>query len=63
MFKSGMAAAMVGLLYGGLPAARHARLSYIQNSQAEIYTTRVEAVVGERRQYLASSVQCNLQEL
>lgn len=44
MFKSGVAAAVVGLFYGGLPAARHARLSYIQNSQAEIYTSRVDAV-------------------
>lgn len=53
MLKSGIAAAVVGLFYGGLPAARHARLSYIQNSQAEIYTSRVDAVVGERRQHQA----------
>lgn len=50
MFKSGFAAAVVGMFYGGMPAARHARQSYIQNSQAEMYTSRVDAVVGETRQ-------------
>ncbi|XP_068575899.1 complex I assembly factor TIMMDC1, mitochondrial isoform X2 [Cebidichthys violaceus] len=44
VIKSGVAAALAGLLYGGLPAARHARQRYIQLSQAEIYTSRVEAV-------------------
>lgn len=44
VIKSGVVAALAGLLYGGLPAARHARKRYIQVSQAEIYTTRVEAV-------------------
>lgn len=51
MLKSGVAAAAVGLIYGGLPAARHARLRYIQNSQAEMYTSRVDAVVGEGRRH------------
>ncbi|XP_035005902.2 complex I assembly factor TIMMDC1, mitochondrial [Hippoglossus stenolepis] len=44
VIKSGAVAAFAGLIYGGLPAARHARQRYIQNSQAEIYTSRVEAV-------------------
>lgn len=44
VFKSGVVAAVAGLIYGGLPAARHARQRYIQSSQAEIYTSRVEAV-------------------
>ncbi|KAK9523999.1 hypothetical protein VZT92_017870 [Zoarces viviparus] len=44
VIKSGAAAALAGLLYGGLPAAHHARQRYIQLSQAEIYTSRVEAV-------------------
>ncbi|XP_078099574.1 complex I assembly factor TIMMDC1, mitochondrial isoform X2 [Sander vitreus] len=44
VIKSGVVAALAGLLYGGLPAARHARQRYIQVSQAEIYTSRVEAV-------------------
>ncbi|XP_031708243.1 complex I assembly factor TIMMDC1, mitochondrial isoform X2 [Anarrhichthys ocellatus] len=44
VIKSGVAAALAGLLYGGLPAARHARQRYIQLNQAEIYTSRVEAV-------------------
>ncbi|GAA6216133.1 complex I assembly factor TIMMDC1, mitochondrial [Lates japonicus] len=42
--KSGVVAALAGLIYGGLPAARHARQRYIQISQAEIYTSRVDAV-------------------
>ncbi|KAA8579521.1 complex I assembly factor TIMMDC1, mitochondrial [Etheostoma spectabile] len=44
VIKSGVVAALAGLLYGGLPAARHARQRYIRVSQAEIYTSRVEAV-------------------
>ncbi|XP_044044187.1 complex I assembly factor TIMMDC1, mitochondrial [Siniperca chuatsi] len=44
VIKSGVVAALAGLIYGGLPAARHARQKYIQVSQAEIYTSRVEAV-------------------
>ncbi|GAA6105177.1 complex I assembly factor TIMMDC1, mitochondrial [Tachysurus ichikawai] len=42
--KSALTAALVGLLYGGLPGARHARERFIQLSQAEIYRSRVEAV-------------------
>lgn len=45
--KSGAVAALAGLVYGGLPAARHARQRYIQISQAEVYTSRVDAVVSE----------------
>lgn len=45
--KSGAVAALAGLLYGGLPAARHARRRYIQVSQAELYTSRVDAVVSD----------------
>ncbi|XP_056882202.1 complex I assembly factor TIMMDC1, mitochondrial [Takifugu flavidus] len=44
VIKSGVVAAFAGLLYGGLPAARHARQRYIQVSQAELYTSRVDAV-------------------
>ncbi|XP_070711838.1 complex I assembly factor TIMMDC1, mitochondrial [Pempheris klunzingeri] len=44
VIKSGIVAGLAGLIYGGLPAARHARQMYIQSSQAEIYTSRVEAV-------------------
>uniref|UniRef100_A0A3B4GN19 Complex I assembly factor TIMMDC1, mitochondrial n=1 Tax=Pundamilia nyererei TaxID=303518 RepID=A0A3B4GN19_9CICH len=36
--------ALAGFVYGGLPAARHARERYIQVSQAELYTNRVDAV-------------------
>ncbi|XP_070850154.1 complex I assembly factor TIMMDC1, mitochondrial [Chaetodon trifascialis] len=42
--KSGVFAALAGWIYGGLPAARDARQRYIQASQAEIYTSRVDAV-------------------
>ncbi|CAL9698595.1 unnamed protein product [Knipowitschia caucasica] len=42
--KSGAVAAVAGLFYGGLPAAREARKRYIQVSQAEMYTGRVDAV-------------------
>uniref|UniRef100_A0A8C1QX32 Complex I assembly factor TIMMDC1, mitochondrial n=1 Tax=Cyprinus carpio TaxID=7962 RepID=A0A8C1QX32_CYPCA len=42
--KSGIAAAVVGMVYGGLPGARHARERFIQLSQAEIYQNRVDAV-------------------
>ncbi|XP_068612551.1 complex I assembly factor TIMMDC1, mitochondrial isoform X2 [Brachionichthys hirsutus] len=44
VIKSGLFAGAVGFLYGGLPAARSARQRYIQASQAELYTSRVEAV-------------------
>ncbi|XP_061693336.1 complex I assembly factor TIMMDC1, mitochondrial [Syngnathoides biaculeatus] len=44
VIKSGLVASIAGLIYGGLPAARHAKQRYIQLSQAELYTSRVEAV-------------------
>ncbi|XP_061760637.1 complex I assembly factor TIMMDC1, mitochondrial [Nerophis ophidion] len=44
VLKSGLAAALAGFVYGGLPAAHHAKQRYIQMSQAELYTGRVEAV-------------------
>ncbi|KAM4601599.1 complex I assembly factor TIMMDC1, mitochondrial [Polymixia lowei] len=44
VIKSSAAGALAGLIYGGLPAARHAKERYIQLSQAEIFTSRVEAV-------------------
>lgn len=46
VIKSGVVAALAGLLYGGLPAARHARQRYIQVSQAELYSSQVDAVVS-----------------
>uniref|UniRef100_UPI0037E8D9A0 complex I assembly factor TIMMDC1, mitochondrial n=1 Tax=Semicossyphus pulcher TaxID=241346 RepID=UPI0037E8D9A0 len=44
VIKSGVVAGLAGLIYGGFPAARHARQRYIQTSQAELYTSRVDAV-------------------
>lgn len=46
MVKGGLTAALVGLVYGGLPGARHARQRFIHLSQAEVYNSRVEAVVS-----------------
>ena len=46
VIKGGAVAALLGLIYGGLPAARHARQRYIQMNQAQTYTSRVEAVVS-----------------
>ncbi|KAI1885216.1 hypothetical protein AGOR_G00217890 [Albula goreensis] len=42
--KSGLAAAFIGMVYGGIPAARHARERFIEQNQAEVYHSRVEAV-------------------
>uniref|UniRef100_A0A3Q0SH63 Complex I assembly factor TIMMDC1, mitochondrial n=1 Tax=Amphilophus citrinellus TaxID=61819 RepID=A0A3Q0SH63_AMPCI len=42
--NSGAFGALAGFVYGGLPAARFARERYIQASQAELYTNRVDAV-------------------
>ncbi|XP_077583703.1 complex I assembly factor TIMMDC1, mitochondrial [Stigmatopora nigra] len=44
VIKSGFFAALAGLIYGGLPAAHHVKQRYIQQNQAELYTSRVEAV-------------------
>ncbi|XP_034072889.1 complex I assembly factor TIMMDC1, mitochondrial [Gymnodraco acuticeps] len=44
VIKSGVVGALAGMLYGGLPAAHHARQRYIQISQAELYSSRMEAV-------------------
>lgn len=44
VIKSAAVAMVAGFIYGGLPAARHARKRYIQVSQAELYTSRVDAV-------------------
>jgi len=46
--KCGIAAAMVGMVYGGLPGARHARERFIQLSQAAMYQNRVDAVVRHK---------------
>ncbi|KPP63865.1 CC001 protein-like [Scleropages formosus] len=42
--KSAVAAAMLGMVYGGLPAARHARERFIQQSHAEVFQSRMDAV-------------------
>ncbi|XP_062383950.1 complex I assembly factor TIMMDC1, mitochondrial isoform X2 [Sardina pilchardus] len=42
--KSSLMAALVGMMYGGMPAARHARQRFIQLNQAEVFRTQIEAV-------------------
>ncbi|KAM3857043.1 complex I assembly factor TIMMDC1, mitochondrial [Diretmus argenteus] len=44
VIKGSFAAALGGFIYGGLPAARHAKEQYIERSRAQIYTNRLEAV-------------------
>lgn len=54
--KGALTACLVGLVYGGLPGARHARERFIQLNQAEIYRSRVEAVVREQCKGRASNM-------
>ncbi|KAG8431752.1 hypothetical protein GDO86_020100 [Hymenochirus boettgeri] len=42
--KSTITGAILGWVYGGVPAARQSREHYIRQSQAEIYQHKVEAV-------------------
>nr|XP_033797459.1 complex I assembly factor TIMMDC1, mitochondrial [Geotrypetes seraphini]XP_033797460.1 complex I assembly factor TIMMDC1, mitochondrial [Geotrypetes seraphini]XP_033797461.1 complex I assembly factor TIMMDC1, mitochondrial [Geotrypetes seraphini]XP_033797462.1 complex I assembly factor TIMMDC1, mitochondrial [Geotrypetes seraphini] len=42
--KGAMTGAILGWVYGGMPAARQARSQYIKQSQAEVYRHRVDAV-------------------
>ncbi|KAM3935779.1 complex I assembly factor TIMMDC1, mitochondrial [Leptodactylus fuscus] len=44
ILKSALTGALVGFVYGGVPAARFSREQYIKRSQAEVYHHRVEAV-------------------
>lgn len=44
MINCGILGLAAGFVYGGIPAARHARQRYIQVSQAEMYSSRVDAV-------------------
>ncbi|KAI2668478.1 Complex I assembly factor TIMMDC1, mitochondrial [Labeo rohita] len=58
--KSGIAAAMVGMVYGGLPGARHARERFIQLNQAEIYQNRVDAVRSAHNAAIRGTVSTGL---
>ncbi|XP_040278693.1 complex I assembly factor TIMMDC1, mitochondrial [Bufo bufo] len=42
--KSALTGALIGLVYGGVPAARFSREQYIKHSQAEVFRHRIEAV-------------------
>lgn len=42
--KSAFSGALVGVVYGGVPAARFSREQFIKHSQSEVYRHRIEAV-------------------
>ncbi|XP_073524889.1 complex I assembly factor TIMMDC1, mitochondrial [Phyllobates terribilis] len=44
MVKSALTGATIGMVYGGVPAARFSREQYIKHSQAEVYSHRIEAL-------------------
>ncbi|XP_069800931.1 complex I assembly factor TIMMDC1, mitochondrial [Dendropsophus ebraccatus] len=44
ILKSTLTGAMIGMVYGGVPAARLSREHYLKHSQAEVYRHRIEAV-------------------
>ncbi|XP_069059084.1 complex I assembly factor TIMMDC1, mitochondrial [Pleurodeles waltl] len=44
LLKGALTGVIVGFVYGGVPAARHARSRFIEQSQAEVFRHRVEAV-------------------
>lgn len=44
IMKSALTGAMIGLVYGGIPAARLSREQYIKHSHAEVFRHRIEAV-------------------
>ncbi|XP_068127127.1 complex I assembly factor TIMMDC1, mitochondrial [Hyperolius riggenbachi] len=44
LVKSAVTTMMVGMVYGGVPAARYYREHYIKQSKAEVYRHRMEAV-------------------
>ncbi|XP_069491819.1 complex I assembly factor TIMMDC1, mitochondrial isoform X2 [Ambystoma mexicanum] len=44
LWKGTITAGFIGFLYGGVPAARHARERFIEQSQAEVFRHRIEAV-------------------
>lgn len=46
IIKLGVFSAVTSFMYGGLPASRIYRERYIMVSQAEVYRSRVEAVVS-----------------
>ncbi|KAM6224555.1 complex I assembly factor TIMMDC1, mitochondrial [Rhynchocyon petersi] len=49
IYRATISAGIIGFAYGGIPAFIHAKQRYIENSQAEIYHNRFEAVQSAHR--------------
>uniref|UniRef100_A0A8C0GI43 Complex I assembly factor TIMMDC1, mitochondrial n=1 Tax=Chelonoidis abingdonii TaxID=106734 RepID=A0A8C0GI43_CHEAB len=49
IIKATFSAAVIGWMYGGLPAFHHAKTQYIEQSQAEIFQNRLDAVQSAHR--------------
>uniref|UniRef100_A0A8C7EQ46 Complex I assembly factor TIMMDC1, mitochondrial n=1 Tax=Neovison vison TaxID=452646 RepID=A0A8C7EQ46_NEOVI len=47
IYKAALSAGIIGWAYGGIPAFIHAKQRYVEQSQAEIYHNRFDAVVRE----------------
>ena len=46
IYRAAVSAGIIGWAYGGIPAFIHAKQRYIEQSQAEVYHNRFDAVVG-----------------
>ncbi|CAM5080041.1 unnamed protein product [Natator depressus] len=49
IIKATFSGAVIGWVYGGLPAFHHAKTQYIERSQAEIFQNRLDAVQSAHR--------------
>ncbi|XP_062982857.1 complex I assembly factor TIMMDC1, mitochondrial [Elgaria multicarinata webbii] len=49
IFKATFSGGMIGLFYGGIPGFRYAKKRYIEQSEAEIYHNRLDAVQSAHR--------------
>lgn len=49
IIKATFSGAVIGWMYGGLPAFQHAKTQYIERSQAEIFQNRLDAVQSAHR--------------
>ncbi|KAM9169329.1 complex I assembly factor TIMMDC1, mitochondrial [Pangshura tecta] len=49
IIKATFSGAVIGWMYGGLPAFHHAKIQYIERSQAEIFHNRLDAVESAHR--------------
>ncbi|XP_067402415.1 complex I assembly factor TIMMDC1, mitochondrial isoform X2 [Emydura macquarii macquarii] len=49
IIRATFSGAVIGWMYGGLPAFQHAKTQYIERSQAEIFQNRLDAVQSAHR--------------